>query len=200
MYKNKKLSNNESKAVAFRDFRLKLMSMKGIDFPETAESVDDIEQLIELFAESVNTQLKLHKDFSVAKAKINLIESIKQITVKQIDKYEFILKEDVVGMDFFDILEKVAEKENIVFTVSVYKVTRHFGGYEEGGWYYDWNELQESKNVLWEDALKQQNLFEKKYDSMKHGDISSIKGGVDYQVFIEAIRHENQSTETPIYE
>ncbi|HFK1435116.1 TPA: hypothetical protein ACGXNJ_005270 [Bacillus cereus] len=90
--------------------------------------------------------------------------------------------------------------EDMKVYVSVYKVTREFGGYEEGGWYYDRYTCLETipcKNKF-SDEIKEDLL--KEYEDVKHGDISSVLGGADVQAFIERRPAENETREKPIYE
>lgn len=83
--------------------------------------------------------------------------------------------------------------------INVYSVTRHFGGNEEGGWYYNWHECVESKEVFLEhteiimDRLKERH-------SEGCGDIYSVLGGFKVEYRIENSRAESQTKERPYYE
>ncbi|KEK23859.1 hypothetical protein [Bacillus gaemokensis] len=90
--------------------------------------------------------------------------------------------------------------EDMKVYVSVYKVTREFGGHEEGGWWFDWYKCLETipcKNKF-SDEIKEDLL--KEYNDVKHGDISFVLGGADVQVFIERRPAENETRERPMYE
>ncbi|HDR7067001.1 TPA: hypothetical protein QCW42_004107 [Bacillus cereus] len=90
--------------------------------------------------------------------------------------------------------------EDMKVYVSVYKVTREFGGHEEGGWWFNWYQLLETvpcKNKF-SDEIKSDLLEE--YKNVKHGNIYSVLGGADVEVFIERRAGENKTTEKPIYE
>lgn len=90
--------------------------------------------------------------------------------------------------------------ENMKVYVNVYAVTREFGGYEEGGWYYD--------NLTCIDCVPCKNKYsdeikedlKEEYKHEKHGDISSVLGGVDIWVYIEDKPKKSETREKPIYE
>lgn len=82
--------------------------------------------------------------------------------------------------------------------VNVYKITRHFGGHEEGGWWYDWYDCIDSKEVYVEHAEKVKEQLEKEYGEGE-GDISSVLGGYEILVNIEHLEAESQSKEIPRY-
>lgn len=87
--------------------------------------------------------------------------------------------------------------------VSIYQTTRCFGGYEEGGWYYDWHEWLETHYV---ENLSVKNLHELednlmiKYDDLKEGDVSSVLGGVTLTIFEEDYPMQYQTKFKPKYE
>lgn len=94
----------------------------------------------------------------------------------------------------------VEAPEDMKVYVSVYKVTREFGGHEEGGWYYDRYTCLETipcKNKF-SDEIKNDLLEE--YKDVKHGNITSVLGGADVQAYIERRPAENETRERPIYE
>lgn len=85
--------------------------------------------------------------------------------------------------------------------VSAYAVTRHYGGPEEGGWWYDWYHHIESSPRLRPRKLDHyRKRFEAKYDHVREGDISSVLGGTDICVSFERWPGEFASTRTPHYE
>ena len=84
--------------------------------------------------------------------------------------------------------------------VNVYQITRHFGGHEEGGWWYDWWECLECVPTRWEKSEEIQEMLYEEYKGEKYGDISSVLGGVDILVAVEEERCMSESKEVPIYE
>lgn len=94
----------------------------------------------------------------------------------------------------------VTAPEDMKVYVTVYKVTREFGGHEEGGWWFNWYKCLETvpcKNKFSEEVKA--DLLEE-YKGMKHGDIYSVLGGADVQVWIERRPAENETKEKPMYE
>lgn len=89
-------------------------------------------------------------------------------------------------------------KVNIKNYVTVYEVTRVFGGHEEGGWYFDRQEPIESVVVEGDHAevrVKADEILvalEVKYSNDAHGDISSVAGGREFRVYVEEKQHENE--------
>jgi hypothetical protein len=67
--------------------------------------------------------------------------------------------------------------------ITAYAVTRHYGGPEEGGWWYNWYSIG--------DAIK------KELDYINEGNIYSVLGGVMLDVAAEFFKHEFASTEQP---
>lgn len=86
--------------------------------------------------------------------------------------------------------------------ISVYRVTRHYGGPEEGGWWYDWYELLET--LPFEEKPESEELIRKylndKYKDESYGDINSVLGGAEVEVVVEDTPGANRSTEVPHYE
>ena len=106
--------------------------------------------------------------------------------------------------------------------VTAYRVTRHYGGPEEGGWWYDWYAPLESIRLnspvrsvcrVTEDAwwpvwrypepsrLKNAEAqLMARWDGMRHGDIGSVLGGTDVAIYLEPERNFNATKERPRYE
>ena len=85
---------------------------------------------------------------------------------------------------------------------NVYSVTRHYGGPEEGGWWYNWHALLETLPFE-EDAKSQEMLrdhLKKKYANEEYGDISSVLGGQEIDILVEDRPGQSASTEVPHYE
>lgn len=84
--------------------------------------------------------------------------------------------------------------------VNVYAVTRHYGGPEEGGWWYDQQTpVRCVPCVRWYSASIKERL-EKEFKELDRGDISSVNGGVEHRVHIEQKAGESDPQETPHYE
>jgi hypothetical protein len=90
--------------------------------------------------------------------------------------------------------------EDEIVYVNVYSVTRHYGGPEEGGWWYNWSECIEvfpTKNKNAEtirEELESENAYK------KFGNIYSVLGGRDIEVRIEETPKESETKERPHYE
>jgi len=85
--------------------------------------------------------------------------------------------------------------------VTVYEVTRHYGGPEEGGWWYNWNEPVESVLVLpSQDAEEVVEQMTKRNEYRIWGDIYSVCGGMDILVMVEATQNKYATKCRPHYE
>jgi hypothetical protein len=82
--------------------------------------------------------------------------------------------------------------------VNVYETTRHYGGPEEGGWWYDWNQCAESRLLFFWQAEKVRDRLYGMYED--EGDISSVLGGKLYWIAIQDRKAENETKERPHYE
>ena len=93
--------------------------------------------------------------------------------------------------------------------ITAYSVTRHYGGPEEGGWWYNWStpvktiaipKVHQRKNKRAEKAVKAlKQTLEKELSHINEGDIYSANGGVLLEVVPEYVKHEEASTERPHY-
>lgn len=92
------------------------------------------------------------------------------------------------------------ENPDLIVFVNSYKVTRHFGGQEEGGWWYNNYECIESIPVRnkYSKLMEQESINNHK--NVKCGDIYSVLGGVELTILIEEKPCESQTTERPYYE
>jgi len=87
--------------------------------------------------------------------------------------------------------------------VSVYSVSRHYGGPEEGGWWYDWYQhvATTPRRVKACRLLKVRSRLEKKFAHIQSTRRrSSVIGGADLVIVNERVAGESRSTETPHYE
>lgn len=93
--------------------------------------------------------------------------------------------------------------------ITAYAVTRHYGGPEEGGWWYNWysvietqalpKSLQRRSNRATAGVRSRVEALRKKLDDINDGNIYHSTGGVMLDVIIESVKHENESTEQPHY-
>lgn len=84
--------------------------------------------------------------------------------------------------------------------VSVYFVTRHFGGPEEGGWWYNWHEriVTVATTLAGSEAVRSRLI--RRYKNRQWGNISSVHGGQEVHVMVEETAGEYETTEAPHYE
>lgn len=69
--------------------------------------------------------------------------------------------------------------------VNVYSVTRHYGGPEEGGWWYNAGEPIESRLIADEDeAYELRDALREKHGEGV-GNIYSVLGGVKISIFVQ---------------
>lgn len=84
--------------------------------------------------------------------------------------------------------------------VTVYEVTRHSGGPEEGGWWYNWRRpmcsIPTEGTKADVEAIKA--FLAPRF--VDEGDIYSVRGGVEYHIETELEAGESASKETPRYE
>lgn len=113
-----------------------------------------------------------------------------------------------------DYLEEVQEEKTVIdlmreyireaaggdLTVwlNVYRITREYGGPEDGGWWTDLTTLYEATEVKYSDTEKVLEEAQEKYGKGE-GDISSVLGGYKVLILVEAERGESEDTETPHY-
>ena len=101
--------------------------------------------------------------------------------------------------------------------VTAYRVSRHYGGPEEGGWWYNWWEPLESVRLLspvrayqgrkWEIyppmPVRAENIraaLAAKYAEENWGDIYSVLDGEEVRVVPEEVRFEDATKHVPHYE
>jgi hypothetical protein len=93
-------------------------------------------------------------------------------------------------------------KDGDLCVVSLYTTQRHYGGAEEGGWWYNWNTHEFSIPTLYskENVENMIELYKDKIREYIHGDIYSVRGGVSGFIQIEKEAGSQASTEVPRYE
>jgi hypothetical protein len=85
--------------------------------------------------------------------------------------------------------------------VNVYEVSRCYGGPEEGGWWYDWEECIKAIPCDLKDAKEiRRRLMADRYSNEDRRDIGSVLSDYVYAVYIEWEAAESQSTQRPRYE
>ena len=84
--------------------------------------------------------------------------------------------------------------------VTAYEVTRMFGGCEEGGWWYNHYEPIETIPCMNKYSSEMEQALEEKYAGEEYGDIYSMRGGIQIEVYIEKEACEHQTKQAPIYE
>lgn len=126
------------------------------------------------------------------------VENKMEIDERQVDyKYHETCPE-CKGECYIDTEEK-EDEEKIVY-VNVYRVTRHYGGAEEGGWWYNWFDCIETYPVRLKNAEVIKEKLENDYSYIKEGDIYSALGGTDMVVYIEENPKHSETKERPYYE
>ncbi len=85
--------------------------------------------------------------------------------------------------------------------INVYEVTRHYGGPEEGGWWYNREECIFSDKIhKGEDPDRTKRKVESEYEDLKEGNIYSVLGGTEIYVKIESEKAETEDIIIPHYE
>jgi hypothetical protein len=86
--------------------------------------------------------------------------------------------------------------------VNVYRITREYGGPEEGGWYYNHYECIETREFpIWRGraAKAAEERLEAYWKEQEEGDIYSVRGGCQYSVRLETRRAASETSERPVY-
>ena len=91
--------------------------------------------------------------------------------------------------------------------VTAYTTSRHYGGAEEGGWWYDWHDCLESRPIP---PCRPEDLravlasvveeWSEAHEFHHQGDRFSVLGGSDLWITLEHYAGESQSDERPRYE
>ena len=81
--------------------------------------------------------------------------------------------------------------------VTVYEVTRHYGGAEEGGWWYNWYEPVHTEPYRSQIQISELAI---EWGHRNEGNIYSVLGGREYHVYGEETLYEHATTERPHYE
>lgn len=137
-----------------------------------------LEKIENLWTQAAETNAKLRKEVSKLREKVAELMHEQESTISVTDD-EFTAR----GVEF----------------VTLYSVTRHYGGPEEGGWYYDWSTVGQVIAIPAGDpegvaaALREQYPNENRF---------SVRAGTDYEVVIETAENigGQQTKERPRYE
>lgn len=85
--------------------------------------------------------------------------------------------------------------------ITAYGVTRHYGGHEEGGWWYNWYEPLESQYVPAHAVDARREKLRRKWTRREaFGNIYSMQGGCEIAVHAEGRPGEDATTRRPHYE
>lgn len=84
--------------------------------------------------------------------------------------------------------------------LTVYYVTRHYGGPEEGGWWYDHKKLLCSVPCTFSEWEEREALLESWFKQFEWGSLNSMLGGVQIRIYPEYNRGESETKERPHYE
>ena len=84
--------------------------------------------------------------------------------------------------------------------VNAYAVTRHYGGPEEGGWWYNYYQPLASVPCQVKDSQQHIDRLKEHFKEVSEGDIYSVLGGVALEVYTEDEYAKAYPTEKPYYE
>lgn len=85
--------------------------------------------------------------------------------------------------------------------LTVYAVTRHYGGPEEGGWWYNVHEpIFSTGKVLARRLNKVRERLFKQFSCYRDGDIYSVLGGMDIDIVAERTVGQYATRHHPRYE
>ncbi len=88
-------------------------------------------------------------------------------------------------------------KHLIYYWINVYEVTRHYGGPEGGGWWYDWMRCIKWRRVLskWSDEMR-----EEEEQGLKHLEDLHTEHHYKIVALVEDHRAQSHTKEVPTYE
>ena len=83
--------------------------------------------------------------------------------------------------------------------INAYVVTRHYGGPEEGGWWYDAGHCIETLETTEDKADEERAKMEEKHKDKNEGDINSVLGGCLIEVSTDEQPGEDYPATRPQY-
>jgi hypothetical protein len=96
---------------------------------------------------------------------------------------------DVIGFDIHRVY------------VNIYRIARCYGGPEEGGWWYDMWQLEDSLCIRHKDLKELMPIIERNYwNNPKSPPLSSVLSNGEYRIYVELNRGESETTKRPRYE
>jgi len=90
-----------------------------------------------------------------------------------------------LGQDIENALYAIESALERPIYLNAYAITRHYGGPEEGGWWYNAGQLIETIETTADKADDERSKLEEKHKEIKEGNIYSVLGGVDLEVHID---------------
>ena len=93
----------------------------------------------------------------------------------------------------------ISDPENVKCWVSIYNVSREYGGSEEGGWWYDWRTLETVIPTTFDHLDETYTRMQEKYSNKGRRELSSVLSDGCYMVCAEMTPGENASKERPYY-
>lgn len=99
-----------------------------------------------------------------------------------------------------------------VVWVNAYRISRHYGGPEEGGWWYDWHTCIASMPISVSDDIEEHvdkiKAMMKEalgwepdaYEAQHGGSRFTVNGHSDFAVYLESSYQESETTEGQHYE
>lgn len=120
---------------------------------------------------------------------------------EEVTEYPVFSYEDEDEDDGESSFRQGPEKRPVSY-VGVYSVTRHYGGGEEGGWWYNITAHELSIPLIrpGDPAEVEEVIIFLKNRYPDEGNIYSVRGGVEYEFRPEATRAQFEDTRRPHYE
>lgn len=107
-------------------------------------------------------------------------------------KFEELDQKEAHDLDYSNLLSEARQAHEawldapVLVYVNAYRITRHYGGPEEGGWWFDCGEpLGSLPCTSQREAKDKVDEMQAKFDHLAEGDINSVLGGAEVHVYIE---------------
>jgi len=106
---------------------------------------------------------------------------------------------DIHGSGIVDV--RLEDAEYLKGYVNVYRISREFGGHEEGGWWYDWYEFETCIHCLLTEMDEVALFLERFYgDPPGNPPLHSVLSNGEWCIYKELDKAESQSKSRPHYE